>query len=581
MVQIKEVQQVLPNGLLQPDLEILRATEVSYQCMLLQPRGPIYAGNSGVRGLDSAENSRKAKAFLDLAVAKGAHLAVTPEYFFPWATLRELVQSGLEPADDALWVLGCESITGEQLEEFRDSVAVQCEVIYEPLNALANDRDLLDGVVLAFKARKSDGATRLVILVQFKTFPSRDNVFFEESRLKRGTSIYRFNGPTGPLSAAVFICSDALDMKTDDISKLVDRSTLIHIQLNPDPRHSTYRQYRTTAFEIDTDMSKCHIVCLNWASAIVQHGDGGDEAPWPVIGGSAWYCPDSRCSYNDDIVVPNHEHGLYYTYMRERRHALFFDYDEAVFVLQVPKVVTGGKALLANQNGPSATHRYEWNVQSVSWSICTKPANTGFETLLTSNPHAKAALADIGDASVLDIERLLALSAGAVSAFENWFTAKELDSCRIEPDEIVRRVTIVQDVNASAVQFRHARLDAVAHVRQELDSRQKWPPQVDGINADARILWDPGSKNFNVLSSDGRPSLVAYIGESPCNLTKTNIVDNLTSMLRRAGGAYQRRLCILYRRFGVPEFADLDGLTRFDDALEDETDILSINPLSE
>ena len=29
------------------------------------------------------------------------------------------------------------------------------------------------------------------------------------------------------------------------------RSTLIHIQLNPDPRNSVYRQYRKTAFDLE------------------------------------------------------------------------------------------------------------------------------------------------------------------------------------------------------------------------------------------------------------------------------------------------------------------------------------------
>ena len=113
-----------------------------------------------------------------------------------------------------------------------------------------------------FSVLHASKGSKTVVLVQFKTFPSRDNLFLEEAVLKRGTAIYRFRSPNGPLSAAVITCSDVFGMTADVVSQLIDRSTLIHIQLNPSPRNSVYRQYRKTAFETNPDMSKCHVVCL-------------------------------------------------------------------------------------------------------------------------------------------------------------------------------------------------------------------------------------------------------------------------------------------------------------------------------
>src|SRR5690606_22383502 len=116
---------------------------------------------------------------------------------------------GITPAADALWVLGSESITQDRLEQFKHDVADHCLVLHEPWDDLTPDRCLLDPAVLLFQATRPDQSTQLVALVQFKTYPSRDDTFFEEGLLCRGTQIYKFSGKTGHLSAAAIICSDA------------------------------------------------------------------------------------------------------------------------------------------------------------------------------------------------------------------------------------------------------------------------------------------------------------------------------------------------------------------------------------
>ena len=575
---VRDVQEVLtPLGLLAPDLEMLRADEKRYQCLLLQPSGPIYAGTHRIGSLDETASSPKASRFLELAAKNGAHLAVTPEYFLPWTALQNAILTGAIPGSSALWVLGCASIQSDQLEAFKSAVTENCIVVFESLAALAADRAFLDPVVLLFKALQANGTEKLVALVQFKTFPSRDNTFLEEGLLKRGTIIYRFKGKAGPLSVATIVCSDAFAVD-GQISGLINQSTLLHIQLNQKPRNSVYRQYRKTAFETDARASECHIVCLNWARSVVQHNEDGHTETWPNVAGSSWYCPDASAAGEDAIVGPNHMHGLYYTYMHEKRHALLFHYDEAVFELQVPKVLSTGAAIMANRTGPSAKQRHLWDSAAAVWYPAPTPADPGFEALLLANSEAKAALAHAaGSATALDIERLLALSAGAIAGIDKWFAAREVDSCQIAADEVVCRVTVPQDDTDHAVAFRQRRLVALVNVRHFLDTIGAWPPQVMGIDKDALIEWKLSTANFNVRRADGRPALVAYLGESPDARMLENVTANLINLLRRAGGVNQKSLCILYRHLDTMAFAPLPGLTQFDDALNDETDILSVH----
>lgn len=575
---IREVAEILETRKLKcPDLEMLRPDEVSYTCLLLQPSGPIFSGSQRIGAQDATESRIKAREFLRLASTRGAHLAITPEYFFPWETLRAELLQGNRPANGALWVLGCESTQEEALLEFKQSVADVCEVIYETVEELPENRPLLDPVVLLFQTELSDGETRVVALVQFKTFPSRDNTFSEEGLLRRGTTVYRFRGLDGKLSTSTIICSDAFALSDSQVRNLIDRSTLIHIQLNPDPRNSPYRQYRKTAFETDEGMSQCHIICLNWAGGIVQYGEDGSKEEWSPVAASTWYCPDARCKPDDAVVLPNHELGLYYTYMEERRHALLFHYDEAVFELLVPKVVTNVQAVMANRNGPKVVERRCWNKGLHAWQPGQRPVDAGFLKLLAENQEAEAALANtLKTSSAIDIERLLALTAGAVTGMENWFSAKELDSCKLGPDEVVRRVTVAQDNHSSAVGFRHARIEIAAELRHLLDAQDYWPPQLAGITKDAEIQWSGDAPHFNVRAVDGGPALIVHAGNSalpPRELE--NLTARVTTLLRKAGGPYQTRLCVLYRRFGEVKFPSLP-LTRFDDALDDETDILAV-----
>lgn len=567
------------EGLAPPDLELLRPNERQYTALLLQPSGPIFANSQRIGPADEASASIKGRRFLELARARSAHLAVTPEYFLPWSALRDAITDGIVPAAEALWVLGSESITEYDLEQFKRDVADHCLVLHEAWEDLTSDRSLLDPAVLLFQATRPDHSTQLVALVQFKTYPSRDETFLEERLLRTGNRIYKFSGKTGHLSAAAIICSDAFAMEPPILGGLNYQSTIIHVQLNPHPTHNVYRKYRTTTFETDAKSTNCHIVCLNWAHLVEEISDQGvPPRHWNNIAASTWYCPKDECSSKDGTVIANHRLGLYYTYMKERRHALRFHYDEAAFELLVPKLLRLSPAVMANHNGPSMVDRRVWGAATQDWVSGQVPAVDGFAAYMAAYPEANAALAQVRATNdPLAIERVLALSTGDISGRETWPSLENIDSCTIEQDEVVRRMSVIQDDKGN--DFRYRRISAIAEIHHEITNQTQWPPQVAGLTKHSTVQWSMAEQNFNVRTSTGTPTLVVYLDDTHSPDKVNTKADMLYELLRRAGGPNHQRLCIIRRQHGQLQFVPIPALTRFDEANLDQTEITAVHPL--
>lgn len=567
------------QGLTSPDLELLCPNERQYTALLMQPSGPIFANSQQIGPADGGLAAAKGRKFLELARARNAHLAVTPEYFLPWSTLRGAITGGITPSADALWVLGSETITQDELEQFKRDVANHCLVLHEPWKNLTQDRSLLDPAVLMFQATRPDQTTQLVALVQFKTYPSRDDTFFEEKLLRTGKQIYKFEGKSGHLSAAAIICSDAFAVELPVLNKLNYESTIIHIQLNPSPTHAVYRKYRTTTFETDAKATNCHIVCLNWAHLIEEVGDQGQPPkPWNNIAASTWYCPKDECSSKDSIVKPNHRLGLYYTYMKERRHALRFHYEEAAFELLVPKLLRLTPAIMANHNGPSMVDRYVWDLATQDWKSGPVPVADGSTVYVANHPDARAALAHVLAANdPLAIERVLALSSGDITGRETWHSLESIDSCTMEQDEVMRRMSVVQDSLGN--EFRFRRISAIAEIHHEISSQTQWPKQVAGLDKHSTVQWSLAEPNFNIRTSNGTPTLVVYLDDTHPPEKVATKADMLYELLRKAGGKNQQRLCIIRRQRGQLQFVQIPALTRFDEANLDLTEITAIHPL--
>lgn len=564
-VMCKQAVEVLAEkGLQPPALQVLVPNNLNYNCLMLQPAGPIYAGADRIGHHDDIVATLRCIRFLELAGAQGVDLAIAPEYCLPWSVLREVATGPTFPQSEKLWVLGCESATPAELSAFVQATAEQVTVIHEPVPL---NGTYLNAVAFCFQTHDADGAWVRVILLQFKTCPSRDDHFLENEHLLRGNTIYRFNNIGSPLGLVAINCSDAFSVAGTPglLEALTDRSILIHIQLNPNPRQKDFRLYRTLTFGRDSDLTNCDIICLNWAQHITQYAGGnGEPKHWNNIGGSAWYLPLNRCSTSDAEVLRNHNKGLYYCSMQEYRHALLFHYDEAVFQLTVSKPLANTAAVLINRLGPLMVNRFTWDAASSSWTEHEACLDTGFEAQLAADQDVAAAFGGIhppGDA--LAVERLVALSSGEIRHVENWYKIDWLESCILEPDEVVRRITFTCDSCPKAVTYRYALLQRTGGLFHVVSNNGDWPPQVSDV-AGACLSWSAQEPNYNLFKEGTQPALVVYLGEHPAPDKIRCARDGLLELLRREGRTYCNRLAVCFRRHGQLKFVQLPSLTRID-----------------
>lgn len=564
-VLIRDVNELLADlGLQSPDLSLLQPTHQSYRALLLQPAGPIYADTQRIGPKDLGQATDRANKFLEAASARGDQLAVTPEYFLPIESLLKAAKGKHFPELGVLWVLGCESMTPAQLAQLKQDCAGHCDVLFESDEAPGVQGNYFDPVAYCFVTRDARQNLKRVILIQFKTAPSRDDHGFENKQLRCGQTIYRFEGRDELIKLSTIICSDALSLDAAAIRKLSDRTILIHVQLNPKPKHDDYRRYRTDVFSRSASMTNCDIVCLNWAQDMEQYeAEGKTPAKWRNESGSAWYLPDGRCSVKDDEVLSNEAKGLYYTRHEKKRHVLHFHYDEAVFALTVPKVAQDGLAVHDVTVGPLVDARFIWDAATENWVEAAECPETGWTALINADPDFAAGFENLQDVqNRLHIERAISLSCGPHKIGEHWHRADKLDVCQILESEIVGRATLQLDRNAGAAENRQRRLGKVAVLGNILLNEQLPQPIKDLGGGGASISWSPQSPNTNVTKEGVRPALVAYLGESPTPDVVKNIGDAAFELLRKENKAHKNRVAVCFRTAaGNIKFADIKAQT--------------------
>lgn len=567
-ISIRDVEGVLlARSLTNPSLDALNPNDQSYRALLLQPAGPILADNTRIGPLDLAFADKQATSFLKLAAEKGHHLVVTPEYYLPIQTLLKCVQNGTFPATGALWALGCESMTPAQLESFKADCNGYCDVIFEEDTAAAIQGIYYDPVAYCFVTKDVEGKKRRVVLLQFKTISSRDLHFFENKNLRCGNVIYQFKGVEEELSLATIICSDAFNVAPDEALRrqLSRNSTLLHIQLNPKPKHTGYMRYRVDTFSKNKDLNNCDIVCLNWAENMVQvdKPDGNSEA-WKNESGSAWYISDHRCSSNDDEVENNEQQGLYYSRHVNQRHVLHFHFAAAAFELTVAKIVQLGYRVHDNHLGPKMDVRYTWRDDQESWMPNAENPDPGLSNLYALSPDVASAFSSLKAVdSRLQVERAIALSCGLSKCKETWFKAGELEACRLGEDEVVRRVTLALDRDVAARNARESSIKKVAALNNILATK-KLPLQIHDLGGgDARIMWSPDFPHVNVFKDGRQPALVAYLGMDPSPETIHSVSDAAYELLRRENNDnHKHRIAVCFHTIdGQAEFARISKLT--------------------
>lgn len=554
-MQIKPVAEVLvPEGLAAPVLNALAPNESNYTVLLMQPHGEIDASAAGVRnrGRDLAKN--QFGRLLDAARETVADLVVTPEYSMPWEVLIEALKKSIVPAEGKLWALGCESITYSDLEQVKQDLAPFATMIYETLPA--DEGRFTDPLAYVFLAPPADGngAGKIVVLVQFKTYPMGDNDHFEINGLQRGTRVYQFGVDGQSIKLVSLICSDALDFQDAEAGAVYDRALVVHIQLTPKPRQEQYRQYRDRLLRFHGDTTE--ILCLNWAKDVRVWCDG-QTTPWNNISGSAWYLKLQAYDDRDATLSANHQRGLYYTWLQPlRTHALFFNFEPATYLVTASKVAhIGVPAAVSRRRGPQLTRVCTWDSASGDW-VEQGSAQDGFAAVVGESGNAKDEIQKVSVRNPLEAERVLALCAGKIGHADDWHGVRQLDSCAIDLSEVIRRITFCQDTNEDARDFRVERLKRCGNLWDILKTEAKVPSSLADFNQGFSFEWSADFPHQNAISSGGQRATVIYLGEGYSVQRVKEIKKTAAEYLHRSvkdpkeSLSVRQRLAVWYRDGG-------------------------------
>jgi hypothetical protein len=506
----KSVSELLQaEGYRHPALKALTPDVANYKTMMFQPRGVIEASVNGVFNKDRALAKKQFSKFLEMARQREVDLAVTPEYSMPWEVLKEAIQSGVTPGESKLWILGCESIKLQELNSFKADIAASAKVIFEPLNAQQNK--FLDPLAYVFFAPTKDGnGAQLIVLVQFKTKPMADADHFEVNGLQLGSWVFTFAESQNNIRLVSLICSDAFGLLDDQAKEIYERTLIVHLQLNPKPRHEEFRRYRDRLLRYGCQ--EMEIVCLNWACDVVEWS-GAVQKPWKNVAASAWYLKPDTFDYKDETITNNHKRGLYYTWLQPfRYHVLFFNYAAAIFELTVTKVFHHGvSAVESKRRGPQLTNVFTWEAASGAWAEQAE-CDDGFSAIAKEAGAAQAALEKMRSDNLISAERVLALCSGNIRDEITWHDVRELKSCAIDDTEIVKRITFCQDNDDAATTFRTAQLKRCATLTDILSNKSMLPSALANLKEGFEFDWKPGAPHQNIRGKKGSATAV-YMGE--------------------------------------------------------------------
>jgi hypothetical protein len=556
-IELKKVSTILhEKGLKYPLFKAIEGGNVAnYKVLLMQPQAEVEISAAGIRSKNNALAKQQFGDFIRLAVERKSALAITPEYSMPWDVLIGAIIDGAAPGDGMLWAFGCESIKYSDLTTkfggLPGNVVGVCEMLQH------NDDRFVDPLVYCFVTTEvaNPATKRIVLLVQFKT-TAMGNIQYELDNLQLGTAIYQFGEPAQEIRLVTLICSDAFAVSEADALSLHDRTLLIHIQMNANPRQDIYRKYREKFLAYYG--KETEIICLNWAQDICEW-ENTQSKNWKNVSLSGWYLRPEKYDDSDAVQGHNHKHGLYYTWLHASRvHALYFNFSPSVFEVDASKVAhIGVLAPLPPPRGPRVKVYYEWNAQSGKWEPANG-ANDGFVSAVDNSGAAKVHLKNLADSNPLIAERALALSSGKISGGRNWHRLTLLDSCSIAADEVIKRITFCQDSDPAATAFRSARLVRLANLWDILSDAEKRPAALKVLGDEFALTWSPDMPHVNIATPDKKHFTAIYLGEDVTYEQAEDIVRLIADYIGRDSVEpakaleQQERVAVWIRKGGQP-----------------------------
>lgn len=524
-------------GLRSLNLDVLYPDASLYDLALFQPQCRIAVTDNSVKNSDLGEK-KKHIDFFKLCVEKNISLAITPEYSTPWEALNSLLDDGIFPSNGKLWVIGMESITRDEIDNFRRTRSDNFKIYFEERNGV--NGNFLDPVCYLFQAEDANNNLFRVILIQFKT-QAMGGTDFEKNNLIKGQNIYILNNSSPQsISLATLICADTLAMNTSGtIDPIGAKTLIIHIQLTPEPKNPRYATYRNLIFEA---ASESEIICLNWAQNLIL---AGKKHVNPA--GSGFYFQSNDVNLSDERVNQNHIKGLYFTFLsRQRVTAYYLNYNEHIFLVRCTKPYQYHAAFgQRSKSGPIAQNTYSFNrdgsiIENISTQDDFLKCVENHEGNLTflSNLHA----------TPIQIERLLELSLGKIQGTD-WQDLKKISYFKIDSDETIKRISYAQDTHQDTVANRTLAIRNFAVLASILESPLvDFPIQIKSLKTDSYLGLKKKAPHSNLIATDNSEfASVVYLGEVPTISEVKLAHSKLVEVLGENIGS--KRGIIWYRNF--------------------------------
>ncbi len=499
----------LQHGLCLPQIALLDPTPTSCEVLAIQPGGEIESRSDFIGHEDRVQAVAKFDRLIDLSIDRNIDLLLAPEYSVPWDCLERAFKERRLPPSGKLWALGCESITPLELQELESRVP-DIVWIHEP--PAKSSRSFLDCLCYVLQTDSTDGQSRYVALLQFKTIPMAGGNSIERDNLIPGTQRYFLrNRGEDFLRFVTILCSEALsfDVDREATRQLFQYPTLIfHPQLVPDTRHENMRRYRAEIYT-KTCGSNVEVFSLNWASLMRQ--------PAPDRGNSSYFLRHDKFTPREARLQKNHTLGVYYSRWQCHRAELFaFSYHEHVFHFSVSKTGSLGAAVQASRTGPEMQSTWRWEVAQSSWVTCAS-VDDGFRDLCRPYGASLLAICVDGALSSLDVERLLALTCGQIKASADWHVVTNMSSYTAETDERTKRVTFVHDQYGDSQRFRELCLESLAGLLSRiLVSPELFPDCISDLIDNYRLIAPRPADGFrhNIIprSPDGAGATAIFLG---------------------------------------------------------------------
>ncbi|NQX38826.1 hypothetical protein SAMN05421820_101865 [Pedobacter steynii] len=537
------------HQLAMPDLKVLRPDYEHYKTFLYQHSGKVVANVEGIPSVKNANSKLAADkhlAFFQHAGRETFDLLVTPEYSCPLSAVHDFVKSADFDHPGSLMVIGCESSTLNELENFSNDLNSDSLVVLMESDVFASkENKFVDPVAYVFVTKKAGQDKYIrVVLFQFKTYPMGATPI-ENEFMAFGTKRYIFRNDEESIYLATIICSEGLNIDLEtDLRQFIDKPyLLLHPQLNLSPRTANLKQYRTNFFNNCAQDTSVEILCYNWAK------DSAIDGEVLTYAHSAIYTKTRKILIDDHRINRNDKLGLYYNNWKNAKSSiLIFDENEAVFCFLNSKV---SKRRLNVQNqaryGPKMLERLVWEGK---WVVVDNTLNQSlveycrkmggdFEYFFNENM------------SFINRERLLSITVGEISGKE-WVSPDKNEFFKISDDEYSRRINFFQDPDTKDLKI--GWLNKYATFSTSLIKNVDWMPRngfFQDLISDCKIHYSSPNYNYNVVGVNGLPACIVYAG-----VTDPSKVEELRALMLKShpdDNTFPNRLLIVYHYFGDRE----------------------------